>query len=91
MNPAGEVSCAEFQARLPELIGSGQDLSNDPHLRHCELCRALLSDLQTIADAARQLFPPEEPPAEIWEKIESALKSEEGGREPSLPNPRSRA
>ncbi|MFP5277453.1 MAG: hypothetical protein ACLGPM_10070 [Acidobacteriota bacterium] len=84
MTHPGEMSCAEFQAHLPELIGSGQDMSNHPHLRECELCRALLADLQTIADAARQLFPQEEPPAEIWDKIESALKSEDG-KEESLP------
>ena len=76
MTRPGEMSCAEFQAHLPELIGAGEDLSNHPHLRSCELCRALLSELQTIADAARQLLPTEEPPAEVWEKIESALKSE---------------
>ena len=91
MTHPGNMSCAEFQAHLPDLIGSGEDLSNHPHLSECELCRALLSDLQTIADAARQLFPPEEPPSGIWEKIESALKDEDGTEETSLQNPRSPA
>lgn len=86
MNQSSKTTCANFQDHLPELIGSGEDLSNHPHLRNCELCRALLADLQTIADAARQLFPAEEPPAEIWDKIESALKGESGGRETSLQN-----
>ena len=68
------LSCAEFQAQLPELIGSGEQIAEHPHLRSCELCRALLADLETIAEAARQLFPIVEPPDELWEHIESAIK-----------------
>ena len=49
----GKMSCAEFQAQLPELIGSGEDVPAHPHLQSCELCRALLADLETIAEAAR--------------------------------------
>jgi len=73
------LSCAAFQARLPELIGSGENFAADPHLRSCELCRALLADLMTIAEAARQLFPIVEPPDRLWEQIESAIRNEEGG------------
>jgi hypothetical protein len=73
-----KMSCVEFQAQLPELIGSGVDAGAHPHIQSCELCRALLADLETIAEAARQLFPVEEPPEELWEHIESAIKSEEG-------------
>lgn len=69
-----KLRCAEFQAQMAELIGSGEDLTSHPHLKDCDDCRALLSDLQTIADAARQLFPSVEPPDEVWEHIESALK-----------------
>ena len=71
--------CAAFQAQLPELIGSGENLADHPHLQSCELCRALLKDLETIAEAARQLFPIVEPPDELWEQIESKIKDEEGG------------
>jgi hypothetical protein len=70
----GKMSCAEFQAQLPDVIGSGVDANAHPHLKNCELCRALLADLETIAEAARQLFPGVEPPAEVWEHIESAIK-----------------
>jgi hypothetical protein len=73
-----KMSCAEFQAQLPELIGSGADAAAQPHIQSCELCRALLSDLETIAEAARQLLPVVEPPDELWEHIESAIKSEDG-------------
>lgn len=72
-----ELGCAEFQAILPELIGSGQNVSNHPHLRSCPLCQALLADLETIAEAARQLLPAAEPPDALWEQIESALLLEE--------------
>jgi predicted anti-sigma-YlaC factor YlaD len=72
------MSCAEFQAQLPELIGSGADASTHPHLQNCELCRALLADLETIAEAARQLFPVVEPPDDLWKHIESAIKDESG-------------
>jgi predicted anti-sigma-YlaC factor YlaD len=74
----GKQICADFQAHLPELIGSGEDVSNHPHMQTCELCRALYADLETIAEAARQLFPSVEPPDEVWQHIESAIKSESG-------------
>jgi hypothetical protein len=79
-----KLRCAEFQAQLPELIGAGEDASAHPHVQSCELCRALLADLETIAEAARQLFPSVEPPDKVWDQIESAIKREEGdGSEPS--------
>jgi hypothetical protein len=70
------MTCADFQAHLPELIASGEDINDHPHLQDCELCRALLADLETIAEAARLLFPIEEPPDDLWDHIESAIKSE---------------
>jgi hypothetical protein len=74
---ANNLSCAEFQAKLPELIGCGDKIGNHPHLQSCKLCRALLADLDAIAEAARQLFPVEEPPDALWEHIESAIVKEE--------------
>jgi hypothetical protein len=73
----GKMSCAEFQAQLPELIASGQDAAAHPHLRSCRDCRAFLASLEAIAEAARQLFPSVEPPDEVWERIESAIRREE--------------
>jgi hypothetical protein len=47
-------------------------------MQQCELCRALLAELETIAEAARQLFPGEvEPPDDLWEQIETAIKKED--------------
>jgi hypothetical protein len=73
---ATKWTCEEFQAQLPDLIGSGENVTGHPHLQDCELCRALLADLETIAEAARQLFPIEEPPDDLWEQIESKIKHE---------------
>jgi hypothetical protein len=74
---ANPADCAAFQAQLPELIGSGADLSSHPHLAGCALCQALLADLETIAEAARQLLAPVEPPDQLWKQIESAIREEE--------------
>ena len=73
----GKMSCTEFQAQLPELIASGEDAVAHPHLQSCQDCRAFLASLEAIAEAARQLFPSVEPPDEVWERIESAIKREE--------------
>jgi hypothetical protein len=72
------MTCEEFQAHMPELIGSGEDASAHPHVQNCALCRALLADLETIAEAARQLFPVEEPSDRVWDQIQSAIKQETG-------------
>jgi hypothetical protein len=80
---ASKMSCEAFQAQLPELIGSGEKLTENQHLEDCELCRALLADLETIAEAARQLFPIEEPPDELWKEIESKIKKESAGKKES--------
>jgi hypothetical protein len=82
-----KMSCAEFQDQLPELIGSGADAKAHPHIQSCELCRALLADLETIAEAARQLLPIEEPSDELWEHIESAIKRDKERTDPGLTAP----
>jgi predicted anti-sigma-YlaC factor YlaD len=71
------LSCERFQSQLPELIGSGAVVAEHAHLQHCELCKALLADLEAIAEAARQLLPIVDPPEELWEQIESAIMSEQ--------------
>ena len=79
---ANPMTCQEFQDQLPEMIGSGESLAAHAHLQHCALCRALLADLETIAQAARELFPVAEPPYKLWNQIESAIQKEKGGIEP---------
>jgi predicted anti-sigma-YlaC factor YlaD len=77
------LDCLRFQAQLAGLIGTGQNIADHPHLQNCALCRALLADLETIAEAARQLLPIVEPPDELWEHIESAIKDEEASPHPN--------
>jgi hypothetical protein len=67
-------SCIEFQAQLPDLIASGEDISDQSHFQSCENCRAVMADLETIAEAARQLFPIAEPPDDLWEQIELGMR-----------------
>jgi hypothetical protein len=71
-----KLQCVEFQSQLPELIGSHEDVAHHPHLQSCTLCRALLTDLETIARAAQQLFPIEEPPDNLWDHIQLAIENE---------------
>ena len=73
-----DMSCADFQNQLAELIGSGAEVSSHPHVQSCDLCRAFLTELEAIAAAARELFPVEDPPDRVWEQIQTALQEEEG-------------
>jgi hypothetical protein len=77
INGIDSMTCQEFQERLPDLIGAGEDLHDHPHYCSCALCRALLADLEAIAEAARQLLPVVDPPEELWEHIELAIQKEE--------------
>ncbi|MGA7859155.1 MAG: hypothetical protein WCA11_14565 [Terracidiphilus sp.] len=70
-------NCQEFQDQLAELIGSGEDASSHPHMRSCSRCRALLTELEAIAEAARQLLPVQQPKEDLWDRIESAIKEED--------------
>ncbi len=83
-NDPGTMSCAEFQAQMAEMIGSGVKAADHEHPKGCERCRALLADLETIAEAARQLFPSVDPSDKLWSQIESAIQNDatsEPGRE----------
>lgn len=77
-NKIKTMSCEEFQSQLSDLVGSGADIENHPHIKECDICRELYQQLQTIADAAKQLFPDQEPEDKLWERIESAIKDEDG-------------
>ena len=70
-------TCAEFQALLPELLDSAGETTEHPHLQSCENCRALLANLESIAEAVRVLFPIEEPAEALWGQIEMAIMREE--------------
>jgi hypothetical protein len=70
-----DQECAEFQALMPKRIGAGEDLQTFPHMLTCERCRALVRDLEYIAEVARQLMPVEEEPRdELWAQIQLAIE-----------------
>ncbi len=77
-----KMTCEQFQSQLADLIGTGEDVSQHPHLQTCDTCRALLADLQTIADAAKQLLPIEQPKEDLWDRIELAIKRDDGTVQP---------
>ena len=81
LNPKS-LTCYQFQTRLPELIGSEENLTAHPHLDQCPICGALLADLESISEAAHLLFPIAEPSEGVWEQIESAIEEEKGRLEP---------
>ena len=71
-----DAECARFQASMPERIGAGEDLQDDPHMLTCERCSSLVRELEYIAEAARKLFPAEEeePREELWTNIQLAIE-----------------
>jgi hypothetical protein len=81
--PTGKMTLAEFEERLPDFFGGGSDW-NDPRfqafLTENPDSAALVSDLKTIAEAAKDLFDsPEietEPSPDLWDKIANGLKAE---------------
>jgi hypothetical protein len=68
-------ACAAFQEQLPELFESGADLKQQEHLKTCEQCSALVSDLEYIAQQAKLLLPIHDPSPAVWENIQSSLSS----------------
>ncbi len=73
----GGFTCEEFQDQLPELLSAGgATFSDHPHLQGCANCSALVRDLQSIAEAARQLLPAHDPSPALWDQIQSSLQRE---------------
>ena len=67
--------CVRFQEEMPERIAAGEDLQEHPHMLTCERCRALVRDLEDIAEFARSLMPIEEEPRdELWTQIQLAIE-----------------
>ncbi|HEY4008996.1 MAG TPA: hypothetical protein VGM11_02510 [Acidobacteriaceae bacterium] len=84
------MTVREFEQYLPELFASGEGgvLSEDPRLAKFLAanpdCAALVRDLETIADTAKNLFASDEEPSDaVWSNIASKLQQESGeGDEP---------
>ena len=71
-----QMKCAEFQRDLPLIIDSGGSAEQEEHLRTCDVCRDLVSDLRYIAEQAKLMIPMLEPSPKVWEGIEEKLKRE---------------
>jgi len=71
------AACAEFQKHLPELMdGDSPNIATDPHVMGCANCAALVRDLESIAQAARELLPVYDPSPDLWSQIQTAIKQE---------------
>jgi hypothetical protein len=55
-------------------------------VRKCKLHRALLEELETIARAAKQMFPEIDPPDSVWEGIQARMAQEQPA-DPIISNP----
>ena len=88
------MTCADFQERLPELFETKANLSADEHLKTCENCAALVRDLEYIAQQAKLLLPIHDPSPAVWDRISSAMRSEQGPKanpsNPAVPPPAGR-
>jgi hypothetical protein len=70
------MKCADFQRDLPLIIDSGGTEEQEEHLRTCDVCRDLVSDLRYIAEQAKLLIPMYDPSPKVWDGIEQKLKVE---------------
>ena len=73
-------SCADFQARLPELFESQADQDKEEHLQTCDRCAELVRDLTYIAQQAKLIYPIHDPSPEVWNKIQREIVRPEGSR-----------
>jgi hypothetical protein len=67
------MNCVELQESLAEVAGSVEQKS---HLSGCPACSALVSELDLIVVAARELQAADEPSPRVWNSIEIALRQE---------------
>jgi hypothetical protein len=70
------MTCAEFQAVLPDIIDNGGNAEQQEHLSKCAVCSDLVNDLKYIAQQAKLLVPMMEPSTEVWNGIKTSLKRE---------------
>lgn len=79
----GEMNCEQFQRILPQIIEGGGSAEEEAHLRSCEACSELVSDLRYIAEQAKLLLPLHDPNPRVWSNIQESLVREglvrEGG------------
>jgi len=70
------MTCEQFQELLPEIGGGNRNIEYETHLRSCQECWGLVSDLNAISRQAPLLQASEEPSPQLWNAIESVLREE---------------
>ena len=70
------MTCEQFHELLPEIGGGNRNTEYETHLRSCQECWGLVSDLNAISRQAPLLQASEEPGPQLWNAIESALRDE---------------
>ena len=74
------MTCSDVEQALPELLDGEANgafpTEVESHLQSCAACSGLVSDLETIAGAARTLAASEEPPPRVWARIALELRAE---------------
>ena len=76
------MTCAEFQAVLPDFLEGSGTADQQSHLTLCPACSGLVSDINTISQQAKLLRASDEPSPRVWNSIEIALRQEGLIREP---------
>jgi hypothetical protein len=82
------MTCAEFQASLPDIIDTGGTANHERHLKTCAVCHDLVMDLRYIAEQAKLLVPMEDPPERVWNGIQRSMESEGVAGRPTGPRGR---
>lgn len=70
------MTCAEFEAVLPDLLEGGGTAEQREHARICQACSDLVSDINMISQQAKLLRACDEPSPRVWNSIEIALRQE---------------
>lgn len=72
---SGNSGCQEFDANLAAFLDGEENTHVRKHAEQCSSCRSLLSDLELIRSAARDL-PLESPSPRVWSNIRASLAQE---------------
>jgi hypothetical protein len=88
------MKCSDVDRILPDIVDGvpiegSQHVDVQSHLRTCQDCSELVSDLKLIASEARHLSDSdsEDPPARVWARIAAELRAEGLIHEPELARP----
>ncbi len=70
------MTCAEFQAVLPDILEDTGTAEQRAHLTVCSTCSDLVSDIHVISQQARLLRASDDPNQRVWNSLEIALRQE---------------